>query len=57
VARCIADGSCVVAPEIIDRLYHAALSNPTLTGDLRNQIISEFGQLPSQIWPKKERLE
>lgn len=57
MARCIGKGSCAVEPGIIDRLYRAALSNPTLTGDFRNQIVAEFGQIPLEIWPKKERLE
>lgn len=52
VVRCIVNGSCVVDSRIIDRLYRAALSNPTLTGDLRNQVIFEFGQIPPQVWPR-----
>jgi len=50
VARCIAIGSCNVDSEVIDRLYRAALSNPTLTGNLRSQIVSEFDQIPPQVW-------
>ena len=52
--RCIASGECTVNPKIIDRLYRAALSNPKLPDSYRNQIISEFGQLPPQIWPRVE---
>jgi len=50
VARCIASRSCSVDSEVIGRLYRAALSNPTLTGSLRSQIVSEFGQIPPQVW-------
>lgn len=57
IAWCISDGSCAISPDIVDRLYHAALSNPTLTDNFRNQIITEFGHIPPQIWPNKERLE
>lgn len=55
--RCIGDGSCAVQPYVIGRLYRAALSNPTLTGDHRNQVVSAFDQLPSQIWPELGRLK
>jgi hypothetical protein len=53
VVRCIGSGSCAVNPDIIDRLYRAALANPSLTGDLRNQVVSEFGQLSSRVWPRE----
>lgn len=53
--RCIAEGSCAVNSVIITRLYRAALSNPTLTGDIREQIIFEFDQLPAQIWLRAEQ--
>lgn len=53
--RCIGSGSCVVNSDIIDRLYRAALSNPTLTGDYRNQIVSEFDRVPAEIWSRVKR--
>ncbi len=53
-ARCIASGDCAVNPEVVDRLYRAALSNTTLTGAYRNWVISEFGKLPPKTWPKAE---
>jgi hypothetical protein len=52
--RCIASGDCVVNPVVVDRLYRAALSNPTLTGAHRSGIISEFGKLPPETRPKAE---
>lgn len=50
--RDIASGYVVVNSEIVDRLYRATMSNPLLTGNLRSQIISEFGNLPPEIRPK-----
>ena len=44
-ARCIKSGKCSVSPEIVDRLYRAALSNPTLTGVYRSHVVSEFSAL------------
>ena len=52
--RCIASGDCAVNPEVVDRLYRAALSNPTLTGAFRSGIVSEFNKLPPQTRPKSE---
>ncbi|BBJ00037.1 hypothetical protein FGKAn22_17290 [Ferrigenium kumadai] len=57
LARCLADGSCVVNAEIIARLYRAALSNPLLTGSHRSQIVTEFGNLPPEIRPKAELIK
>jgi hypothetical protein len=56
-ARCIASGECAVSAEIVDRLYRAALSNPTLTDNYRSEVVSEFGKLPLQTRPERERLE
>lgn len=52
LARCIASGECTVGAEKIERIYRAALSNPSLTGGHRDQVISEFGQVPVEIWPR-----
>jgi hypothetical protein len=52
--RDIGSGYIVVTPETVDRLYRAAMSNPRLTGSIRSEIISEFGNLPPEIRPKAE---
>ncbi len=56
-ARDIADGHIVVNAKIVDRIYRAAMSNPRLTGRLRNQIIFEFGNLPPELRPRAEPLK
>jgi hypothetical protein len=53
-ARCISEGNCAVDSKIITRLHRATLSNPTLTGGMRDQIVFEFDQLPAQIWSRAE---
>lgn len=55
LVRCIAERDCAVNSKIITRLYRATLSNPTLTAGNRDQIVSEFGQLPAQIWSRLEQ--
>jgi hypothetical protein len=55
LARCIANASCIVDSGTITRIYRAALSNPTLVGASRSQIVSEFALLPSRVWPASER--
>lgn len=51
-ARDIADRHIIIDAKVVDRIYHAAMSNPLLTGIDRSQIISEFGNLPPEIRPK-----
>lgn len=53
-ARCITSGKCTVSSEIVNRLYRAALSNPTLTGSYRNQVFLEFSGLLPKIQHKTE---
>lgn len=50
----IASGYVVVNPETVERLYRATMSNPLLTGSHRSQIVTEFGNLPSELRPKME---
>lgn len=52
--RDIGSGYFTVNAEVVNRLYRAAMSNPRLTGDIRNQVVSEFGNLPPEIRPKME---
>ena len=52
--RCIASGVCTVNSEVVNQLYRAALSNPTLNSSYRSGIISEFSKLPLEIRPKAE---
>jgi len=54
LVRCIASGRCVVDSVFIDRLYLAILSNPTLTSDLRNQVVLEFEQIPVLVWSRSK---
>jgi len=51
-ARCIAEGDCSVNQNITNRIYRAALSNPTLTIRNKNLLISEFSQLPLEVQPR-----
>jgi hypothetical protein len=55
--RDIASGYFVVNAEVVDRIYRAALSNPLLTGSIREQIVSEFANLPPEIRSKAELLK
>lgn len=53
-ARCITSGKCTVSAEIVNKLYSAALSNPTLTGAYRDQVRLEFSGLAPRIQHKIE---
>lgn len=57
VVRCIASGQCAVSAEVVERLYRAVLSNPLLTGDIKNQVVFEFSNLPYDIRPKTALLK
>lgn len=48
-ARCIAGGQCIIDPEIVNRLYHAALSNPKIIGAYRDQLVFEFSGLSQHL--------
>jgi len=56
-ARDFADGHIVVNAKIVERIFRAAMSNPTLIGDTRKHIVAEFDQLPELIWPRAARPE
>lgn len=53
-ARDFADGHILIDAEVIARIFRAAMSNPLLTDASRNQIISEFRNLPRHIRPEME---
>lgn len=53
-ARCITSGKCTVSAEIVNKLYSAALSNPTLIGAYRDQVRLEFRGLVPTIQHKIE---
>lgn len=52
--RDIGSGYFAANADVVNRLYRAALSNPSLTGDLRSQVTTEFYNLPSEIRPKSK---
>jgi len=56
-ARDFADGHIVVNAKIVEPIFRAAMSNPTLIGDTRKHIVAEFDQLPELIWPRAARPE
>lgn len=51
LTRAVADGEFWVSRAVVERLYRAVLSNPTLTTAHRNSLIFEFGNLPPEIRP------
>lgn len=53
-ARCMASRECIVSAEVVKRIFRAALANPRLTGSHRDQIVSEFANLPPEIRPRAE---
>lgn len=53
-ARCANSGECTVSPEVVNMLYSAAVSNPTLWGKYRDQVMLEFSQLVSKSQPAIE---
>jgi hypothetical protein len=53
-ARCANSGECTVSPEVVNMLYSAAVSNPTLFGKYRDQVVLEFSQLVSKSQPAIE---
>lgn len=48
-ARCIVGGQCIIDPEIVNRLYHAVLSNPKIIGAYRDQLVFEFRGLAQHL--------
>ena len=48
-ARCINSGRCSVSPKVVNMLYRASLTNPTLTGKYRDQVVFEFSEVVSKI--------
>lgn len=48
-ARCINSGRCTVSPKVVNMLYRASLTNPTLTGKYRDQVVLEFSEVVSKI--------
>jgi len=52
IARSIGREENVITAQVVERIYRAALSNPRLVGDLRNQVISEFANLPPELRPR-----
>lgn len=51
---CVEYGICKVESPVIDRLYHASMSNPKLVGKHRKQLVAEFRRLPQSVWQRKE---
>lgn len=44
-ARCVNSGECTVSPEVVNMLYSSAMSNPTLVGKYREQVVLEYSRL------------